>query len=208
MFRGVVAKYSFHPGTISYREFLDDEQFVAVRRSFFERFFSEEGLPESIRGMKEQAITGLHLFIGEVLHSIKAYPQAHKHLQKATDLITDGSRLIELARKMAIAGQDLRTHILAHLGHLPPRRIVCYGAGNDFLGLLASGSFDGHNVVAVVDNLRPRGELVGGVPVIAESELGQVEHDLVVVTSSRWAHQFRTAATLRSMGKHPYIPVI
>lgn len=205
---GLVAKYSFHSGTISYGEFHDDDRFVAIRKDFIERFFSEEGLPESIQGMKEQAITGLHLFIGEVLHSLKAYPQAHKHLQKAMDLIPNGSRLVELAQKMAIAEQDLRTHILAHLAYLPPRRIVCYGAGNDFMELLAAGVFDGHSVVAVVDNCRPRGELVGGVPVIPESELGQVEHDMVVVTSSKWAHQFRAAATLWSIRNHPYLPVI
>jgi glycosyltransferase len=205
---GLVAKYAFHSGTISYGEFHDNDRFVAIRKDFIERFFSEESLPESIQGMKDQALTGLHLFLGEVLHSLKAYPQAHKHLQKAMDLIPNSSRLVDLAQKMAIAGQDLRIHILAHLAYLPPRRIVCYGAGNDFMDLLAAGVFDGHSVVAVVDNLRPRGELVGGVPVIPESGLGQVEHDMVVVTSSKWAHQFRAAATLWSIRNVPYVPVI
>ena len=205
---GVIAKYAFHTNTASYGQFLDDEQFVLVRKAFFDKFFAETDLPESIRGMKEQAIAGLHLFIGEVLYSLKGYSQAQKHLQKALDLIPNGSRLVDLTQKLSIAGQDLRTHILAHLANLPPQKIVCYGAGNDFMELLSSGVFEGHSVLAVVDNFRPKGERVCEVPIISEAELGQVEHDMVVVTSSKWAHQCRAAATRWSIQNPPYIPVI
>ena len=210
---GVIAKYSFHPNTASFRGFLDDDAFVSSREAFFERFFMEPDVPDSVREMKEQALTGLHLFVGEVLRGLKAYDKAQKHLQKALERIPNGPRLVDLAQRLSRAGQEwdremLRTHIRGHLAHLPGRKIVCYGAGNDFMEFIAAGVFEGHTVVAVVDNNRSKGTFVGGVPVVRETDLGLIAHDLVVVTSSKWAHELRTAATHRSIRNGPYIPVI
>lgn len=208
---GLVARYAFHPGTGSFGQFLDHEHFVSVREAFFDRFFTESDLPESIRGMKNEAIIGLHLFMGEVLRSIKEYSNARLYLEKALERIPNGSRLVALSHKLSMAGQDietLRTHITAHLAHIPRRRIACYGAGNDFLELLSSGVFASHNVVAIVDNFRPKGELVGGVPIIRESDLGQISPDIIIVTSSAWIYELREAATRWSLNNSPYIPVI
>jgi len=210
---GIIAKYAFHSDTGSYGILLRDDKFVTARKMFLERFFAEPDLPEPILGMKEQALAGLHLFIGEVLRTLKEYPKAQKHLQKAMEHQPNPTCALELAQKLARAGLEwdikmLRNNISAHLKKLPLQRIVCYGAGNDFMDLLSSGVFAGHRVVAVVDNYRPKGELVGGVPVIAEADMGQVDHDMVVVTSSQWAHEFRTSAARWSTDHSPYVPVI
>ena len=210
---GVVAKYSFHSGTASYRDFLDDDKFTSVRKAFFETFFREPDLPESIRGMKTQAMAGLHIFIGGVLRNLKEYTKARKQLQNALEYIPNGFHLLELAQTLFRAGLEwnhkmLRTHILAHLANLPSRKIVCYGAGNDFIEFLSSGVFDGHIVVAVVDNYRSKGELLRGVPIIRETDLDQIDYDVIIVTSSKWANELRTAAMLRSINKSTRIPVI
>ena len=120
-------------------------------------------------------------------------------------------RLFDVASKPDKHPWDLttlRTHISAHIANIPLRKIACYGAGNDFKLLVSSGVFANHSVVAVVDNYRRKGEILAGIPVISENDLGQIEHDMVVVTSSKWAHEFRAIATRRSIRNHPYIPVI
>jgi glycosyltransferase involved in cell wall biosynthesis len=210
---GVIGKYSFYPGTLSYSEFLRDDEFVSIRRAFFEKFFDEPDLPDSICGMKDQAIAGLHLFLVKVLLSLNANKKAQFQFQKALEFIPNGSRLLDLSLKVNETGQNwnremLRSHIIAHLAYLPLRRIICYGAGNDFVELLSSGVFDGHTVVAVVDNYRTKGDLVEGVPVIREDDFGRIDHDMVIVTSSKWAFKFRMSAMRFSMSKLPYIPVI
>ncbi len=212
-FPGTIAKYAFHPGTSSYNILSEDDNFVATRKAFLDRFFAEPDLPESFRGMKEQALGGLHLFIAEVLRSFKEYPKAQKHLQKSLDHQPNPSLALDLAQKLARVGLEwdfkmLRNNISAHLKKLPAQRIVCYGAGNDFKKLLSSGVFGGHTVVAVVDNHRPKGSLVEGVPVIPEADMGKVEHDMVVVTSSKWAHEFRTSSARRALENSSPIPVI
>jgi glycosyltransferase involved in cell wall biosynthesis len=212
-FSGTIAKYAFHPGTSSYNILSDDEKFVATRKAFLDRLFAEPDLPESLRRLEKRALGGLHLFIGEVLLSFKEYPKAQKHLQKAVEYQPNPALVLDLAQKLARAGLNwdakmLRNNISAHLKKLSPQRIVCYGAGNDFRELLSSGVFDGHTVAAVVDNHRPKGSFVGGVPVIPEADMGQVDHDVVVVTSSKWAHEFRTSSARRALENSPTIPVI
>ncbi len=210
---GLIAKYAFESGTMSYRQFLEVKTYLSAREAFFERFYSEPDLPESIRGMKEPALAGLYLFIGEVLWNLKEYTKAQINVEKALELIPNGSRLLDLNKKVSRPDQDwdrklLRSHILAHLAKRSPLRIVCYGAGNDFMEFLSSGVFGNHTIAAVIDNHRPQGDRVGGVSVIREKELGQIDHDVVVVTSSRWAPELRRSAVQWSIDHPPYIPVI
>jgi glycosyltransferase involved in cell wall biosynthesis len=209
----LIAKYAFHHTSLSYGHFLNDEKFVSDRKAFFDRFFAEPDLPESIKGLKRDAIVGLHMFIGEVLCGLSKYPKAQTHFEKARELMHNGARLVDLSRRIVPTDMFwdfamLRTHISAHIDNIPARRIVCYGAGNDFKNLVSLGVFNNHNVVAVVDNYRPQGDLVAGVQVIPENGLGEIAHDMVVVTSSKWAREFRSAATFRSIRNPPYIPVI
>ncbi len=206
---GVLAKYAWHSNSCSYKGFLDDETFVARRKAFFERFFDEPDLPESIRALKQQAFAGLHLFIAKVLSSLNEDSKAHAQLVKSLEYIPNGQQMYELMRRLPAWNIEmLRKHIASHLADLPPRRIVCYGAGNDFTRLLASGVFSDHTVVAVIDNFRPEGDLVEDVPVVREHDLAKIEHNLIVVTSSKWARELRTAATNWSMNHTRYIPVI
>jgi hypothetical protein len=210
---GVMAKYAFHPNTASYRILSKDDEFVSARKAFLEKFFAEPHLRNEILAMKAQAFAGVHLFVGDVLCGLQDYSKAQKHLQQAMGYQPNPTCVLDLAQRLARAGLDwdfkmLRNNLSAHLGRLSAQRIVCYGAGNDFQGLLCSGVFHGHTVVAVLDNNRPKGELVGGVPVIGEADLSQIAHDLVVVTSSKWVHEFRTAAVRRSEKDSASVPVI
>ncbi|HSR10914.1 MAG TPA: glycosyltransferase, partial [Thermodesulfobacteriota bacterium] len=210
---GVVAKYTFDSNTMSCKAFLQDDTFVEPRKAFFDRFFAEPDLPEPLRGMKEAAVAGLHLFIGEVLRGLGQTPKAHLHLQRALEHVPNGLHLLELSHKLSQGGgewdrETLRRHIRGHLAGLPPMRVAAYGAGGDFRAFLSSGVFDPHRVVAVVDNHRPEGELVDGVPVIREEGLGLVPHDMVVVTSSKWARDFRMSARRRGMEDGAGTPVV
>jgi hypothetical protein len=210
---GVMAKYAFHPHTASYRILSKDDEFVSARKAFLEKFFAEPHLPKEILAMKAQAFAGVHHFVGDVLLNLKDYLKARKHLETAIEDQASPLRVLDLAQKLARAGLEwdsrmLRNHISAHLQKLTGRRILCYGAGNDFRELMSSGIFDDRIIVAVVDNYRHKGELVGGVPVIPEADMGRIAHDMVVVTSSKWVHEFRTAAVRRSEKDSASVPVI
>ncbi len=102
----------------------------------------------------------------------------------------------------------LWAHISAQLSPLPSQKIVCYGAGNDFVEFLSSGLFESHTVIAVVDNYRTEGELVRGVPVIREADLIKSGQDAIVVTSSRWENELRSAAMRWAMNHSPRTQVI
>jgi len=210
---GFRAKYAIHPGASSAKVFAASEKCVEDRTEFFRKFFAEPDLPPAIQEMQPQAQAGLHLFMAEVLVGLREYDKARTEVLRAMNYRTNGPRLLQLALKISRAGLEwdlemLRVHIQNHLAPLPPRRIICYGAGNDFLELIASGLFDTHTLVAVVDNKRPKGSLVGGVPVIGEADLGQTDHDLLVITSSQWAYELRTSAMRRTVAKGLRIPII
>jgi hypothetical protein len=210
---GVMGRYAVHPLSSSSVGFQDSERFVRDRSAFFQSFFAEPDLPEAVRAMAPRAQAGLHLFMAEVLAGLKAYPEARAQVLEAMAHRPNGERVLELARKLARAelewdGAMLRHHIAAHLAQQSPRRVVCYGAGNDFGELMGSGLFAGHTVVAVVDNGRSAGSLVAGVPVIGEADLARTGHDLLVVTSSQWANELRASALRRALVEGRQVPVI
>ncbi|MEI6207217.1 MAG: glycosyltransferase [Desulfuromonadales bacterium] len=138
---GVIAKFAFHCETASHGHFSNDEYFVSARKAFFDTFFAEPDLPESIRGMKEQAIAGLHLFIGNVLLNLEVSAKPEIHIKKALEHIPNGSQLLFLAERISKANFDcdrkmLRTDVIKGLkGHVLA-----------FIHLILMEIYDGLNV--------------------------------------------------------------
>jgi FkbM family methyltransferase len=102
----------------------------------------------------------------------------------------------------------LSHHVRAHLRSKRGDRIVCFGAGSDFRRLVEAGVFRDNPIVAVVDNIRHPGETVSGVPVVRETDLANLDFDMVVATSARVGPQFRAQAALWAMKSFRDVPIV
>jgi len=211
---GIIAKFAFHPDCKSHSNFyLNDSKTVSDVESFLERFFLEPDIPAAVRKIKRKALAGIRLSIAEVLLNNGQISKAQTHILKALEHEPNELRLSKLSRRLFMSDSEwdikmLRTHISAHLEKLPFQRIICYGAGNAFIDMFSSGVFGSHEIVAVVDNFRSEGECVCGIPVIRETDLGRIAHDIIVITSLAYMHKLRTSAMRWVMNNSPHTLVI
>ncbi len=86
----------------------------------------------------------------------------------------------------------------AHLGWLLTfhrgKRIVCYGAGTDLIGMLEQGAFHEHQVVGLLDDRRQPGSSLEGYRVVRPRDLPGLKPELIVITSSSYANILRERA--------------
>lgn len=195
-FPGFVAKYSVSHTSLSNAEFKSSD-FIALRKTFLEKFFSESDLPYSIKKLKKEALAGLHLHFAQIQMGLGDYESANSQILEAMGYKPNKEKLLETAYKLErlrskLDDSLLKKHISDHLSvYLNSQRIVCYGVGRDFMSIISAGLFRGHNVVAVIDNIIPSGVAVSGVPVIDLCSLIKTPHDILVITSSHWYAEFR-----------------
>lgn len=212
-FPGMVAKYSVTNASLSTTEFTNGD-FIASRSTFLEKFFSESDLPHSIKELKQEALAGLHLHFAQIKMGLGDYELSHAQILEALDYKPNKGKLLETTYKLErlkskLNDSLLKKHISDHLSvYLTSQRIVCYGAGYDFLSLTSAGVFRGHDVVAVVDNILPTGVSVSGVLVINVCSLIKIPHDILVITSSNWYGEFRKSVLKLYMENNLSIPII
>ena len=212
-FPGMVAKYGVSDTSLSLTDFKRSD-FIALRKTFLEKFFSESDLPHSIYELKQEALAGLHLHFAEIQMGLGDFELANAQILEALDYKPNKGRLIEIAYKLErlrskLNDSLLKKHISVHLSvYLTSQRIVCYGAGGDFLSITSADVFRGHDVVAVIDNILPTGVAVSGVPVIGLCSLTKIPHDILVITSSNWYGEFRKSILKLYMENNLSIPII
>ena len=210
---GMVSKYAVSDTSLSMTEFKSSD-FIALRRTFLEKFFSESDLPHSIKELRQEALAGLHLHFAQIQMGLGDYESANSQILEAMDFNPNKEKLLEIAYKLErlrskLDDSLLKKHILDHLSlYLKPQRIICYGVGRDFLSLTNAGSFRGHDVVAVVDNIIPNGVAISGVPVVDLGSIIKIPHDILVITSSHWYADFRNAVLKLYIENNLSIPII
>jgi hypothetical protein len=212
-FPGFVAKYSVSDTSLSMTEF-KNVNFIPLRKTFLEKFFSESDLPHSIKKLKQEALAGLHLHFAQIQMGLGDYESANSQILDAMGYKPNKGRLLEAAYKLERLRSKLDDSLLKKYisnqlsGYVNPQRIVCYGVGRDFLSLISAGLFRGHNVVAVVDNIIPFGVAVSGVPVINLCSLIKTPHDILIITSSHWYAEFRKSVLKLYIENNLSIPII
>jgi carbamoyltransferase len=102
----------------------------------------------------------------------------------------------------------LRHHISRGLAGKPGLKIVCFGAGEDFVRMIEEGLFRNHTIVAVVDNHRESGTFVAGVLVVRPAALAGIAHDLVVITASRFWTDLRDQAERCGVLNEAVVPIV
>lgn len=180
--------YAVHTASLSNRDFNDDECFIHLRISFIHKFCEEAGLTKNT-GFKSKLIIGNYLFIAKLLLDRNQKERALKWIKRAAQISNLPDRFVSLIESLTLNNCSYNYEMLKYnLSVLDKnfmnKRVLCYGAGNDFKNLIKDGLLQRHIVIAVIDDIAKEGSVIDGVETVLSKNIKNLDFNVVYITSS------------------------